>query len=165
MQELKTIEGREFMANGVKYFIESKISFERFSMYQKLQMACAFGVEFYQMYEAIEKIYNSADKMKLNEVVIISHNILNGIKTYDQRPLAALQLCAMFINSEDEDRRIINDDMVDKKIKDWQSEGLDITPFFQLAASSMRNFAAVYDSFTLDSLKEEKKESSITPTK
>lgn len=79
---------------------------------------------------------------------------MNGIKTVDNRRVPMLELVCLFINSKDEDRKVINDDMIQLKLSDWEAEGLDMMPFFQLAVSSIKNFSSVYTEFTQNILEQ-----------
>lgn len=150
------INSKEFVANGKTYYIESSLSFKRFLMYQKLQIECGYEVGFYGLYEKIKKIYELCDKMKFAEIAVLTHNIISGIAKVDERKIPALQLCALFINEKNEDRHIINDDIVDRKIADWEAEKLDILPFFQLAAISMKGFMDAYKEITQTTLENQK---------
>lgn len=161
VQGLKTIDPKlgSFQANGVEYFIEKSISFERYLMYQKLQIQCGYEVGFYGIFEKIKKIYELCNLMKFADIAVLTHNIMQGVKGVDDRKIPILELCALFINSKDENRNIINDDMVQVKINNWQAEGLDIFPFFQLALGSIQHFSSVYNelSQTISESQEEKK--------
>lgn len=139
---------KEFVANGKTYYIESSISFERFLWYQKLEIECGYQVGFYGLFENIKKIYELCNGMKFADIAVLCHNVMNGIKMVDNRKIPFLQMCALFINTADEDRSIISDDIVDRKIADWEAEKLDILPFFQLGASSIKNFSTVYKELT-----------------
>jgi hypothetical protein len=143
-----------FMANGKEYFIEKSISQERFMMYQKLQIELTYQTGFAGMYRAMQNIFELCNKQKLADVAVIAHNALNGIKITEDKRIPALELAALFVNEKDEDRKIINQDMVDKKLKDWEAEGLDITPFFQLAINSIAGFKEIYNELIQTSLEE-----------
>jgi hypothetical protein len=150
MKELKVIDIKEkkFTANGTDYFIESGLSFERFRMYQKLQIECGYEVGFEGMFNRIKQIYDLCNAMKFADIAVLTSNILQGVVKVEERKIPVLSMCALFINTKDEDRKTINDDVVDKKIADWEAEGLDITPFFQLALSSMANFSKAWEEVT-----------------
>lgn len=143
-----------FMANGNEYFIEKSISQERFMMYQKLQIELTYQTGFAGMYRALQNLYELLNKQKFADCAVIAHNALNGIKITEDKRIPALELAALFINEKDEDRKIINQDMVDKKLKDWAEEGLDVTPFFQLAISSIAGFKEIYNELIRSSLEE-----------
>jgi hypothetical protein len=138
---------KSFKANGKEYFIESALSFERFLMYQKLQFEVAYEPGFYGVYKALEKSYEACNGGKIADAAVIIHNTMAGIKTVDQRRVPALDLVCLFINEKNEDRRVITDDIISGKISDWEAEGLDMMPFFQLAISSIKNFSSVYTEF------------------
>lgn len=142
-KELKTINLNEksFKANGKEYFIESGLSFKRYRMYQMSQIECGYDVSFKTMFETLKKAYENLDKMKLAQSAVLIHNLLEGIAKVEERKIPVLSMCALFINEKDEDRTIITDEMVDRKIADWEAEGLEIHPFFQLALSSIQNFS------------------------
>lgn len=147
MKELKVIDlkAKSFRANGTEYFIETGLSFERFRMYQKLQIECGYEVGFAGMFKHIKEIYDLCNGMKFADIAVKTSNIMHGIAKVEERKIPILSLCALFINSKDEDRTIINDDIVDKKIADWEAEGLDITPFFHLALGSIQDFSKAWE--------------------
>lgn len=162
-QALKQIDLKKktFTANGVTYFIESSLSFERFLMYQKLQLEVGYETGFYGVFKGLERAYASCNDGKLADASVIIHNLMKGIKTVDDRRVPMLELVCLFINEKDEDRKIINDDMISQKISNWEAEGLDMMPFFHLAVSSIKNFSSVYTEFTQSILEQIKSD----PTK
>lgn len=145
---LKTfdIKTKQFNANGVDYFIEmGGISMARFIEYEKLQIELGYGVTFIQLYDAIKESYELTNKQKFADLAVKLYNILQGIKTFEERRVPAFELCTLFINTKDENRSVITKEMIDKKIADWEAEGLDSVPFFQLAVSSLQNFSTAYN--------------------
>lgn len=143
-----------FMANGVEYFFEKGLSQARFIMYQQLQIELPFQTGFSGVVKAFQDSYKLLNQTKFADSAVIMHNALNGIQNISERRIPALELCALFINTKDEDRRIITQDMVDKKLKDWEEEGLDTIPFFQLATSSISGFKEIYSEIIRSSLEE-----------
>lgn len=143
-KELRVIDfskEKSFKANGKEYFVESGLSFDRFLMYQMLQVDCGYGVSFSMFFDGLKKSFDLLNKLKLAEAAVQISNLMAGIAQVEERKIPVLQMCALFINTKDEDRRIITNDMVDAKIRDWTEEGLDIRPFFPLALSSIQNFS------------------------
>jgi hypothetical protein len=143
-KELKVIDfskEKSFTANGKEYFVETGLSFDRFLMYQMLQIECGYDVSFSTMFDNLKKAYGLLDKLKLADAAVILNNLMHGISKVEDRKIPVLQMCALFINTKDENRKEITNDMVDAKIKDWTEEGLDIRPFFPLALSSIQNFS------------------------
>lgn len=170
---LKTIDikTKSFTANGVEYFIEmGGISMARFIEYEKLQVELGYGVTFIQLYEAIKESYELTNKQRFADLAVKLYNILQGIKTFEQRRVPAFELCALFINAKDEKREIITADMIAKKLADWEVEGLDAVPFFQLAVSSLQNFSTAYNvaiqiASELEKLGKKKKPSTLLKSK
>lgn len=145
---LKTIDikTKSFTANGKEYFIEmGGISMERFIEYEKLQVELGYGVTFIQLYEAIKESYELTNKQRFADLAVKLYNILQGVKTFEERRVPAFELCALFINTKDENRAVITKDVIANKIADWEAEGLDAVPFFQLAVSSLQNFSTAYN--------------------
>lgn len=139
------LKAKSFTANGTEYFIEGSLSFNRFLMFQTLEIEAGYQAGFYKVFEALKKIYEYCNGMKFADIAVLSHNTMAGIKQIEDRKIPFLSICALFINSKDEDRRIINDAIIDKKIADWEAEGMDIVPFLKLAANFIPNFLTAYE--------------------
>lgn len=140
------IKTKSFTANGKTYNIEmGGISMNRFIMYEKLQIELGYGVTFIQMYDALKECYELTNKQKFADLAVKLYNILQSVKTFEERRTPAFELCALFINETNEDRAVITKDMIDAKILDWEDEGLDAIPFFQLAVSSLQSFSTAYN--------------------
>lgn len=145
------ISKSSFEANGNTYYIEKHLSLERYLMYKKLELQVGYEVGFYGIYEALKKIYDlTNDKNKgFADIAVTAYNAMKGITNVDERRIPVLELAALFINEKDENRNIINDDMISKKVDDWQAEGLSIMPFFQLSTSFIKDFQKVYNELIL----------------
>lgn len=159
--QLKKIEdcAASFTANGVEYHIESSMSFDRYKMYQKLQVECGYDVSFYGMFEGLKKLYELQNAGKLADAAVLTHNLLTGLSNIDKRQIPVLEMCALFINVEGEDRRQITQELVDKKIDDWRKEGIAIEYFFTLAISTMQGYKSAYKEVSqLSSLKKRKEQ-------
>lgn len=166
--DLKT---KSFTANGKEYFIEmGGISMQRFIEYEKLQVELGYGVTFIQLYELIKESYELCNKQRFADLAVKLYNALQGIKTFEERRIPAFELCALFINTKEENRAIITSDMTAIKLADWEAEGLDAVPFFQLAVSSLTNFSTAYNVATqiaseLEKLGKKKSQSKSIKTK
>jgi len=143
------LNNTEFEANGVKYYIEKHLSFERFLMYKKLELQVGYEVGFYGIFQTLKKIYELCNDKKFADIAVLTHNTMQGITKIDERRIPVLDLAALFINEKDEDRKVINDDMIAKKIDNWQAEGLSIMPFFQLSTAFIKDFQKVYNEIIL----------------
>lgn len=142
MTELKIPNAEEltFKANGVDYFIEKSLSFDRYEMYQKLSIECGYDVSFYGMFEQLNKLFELQNQGKLADAAVLTHNLITGISNIDKRSNPVLSMCALFINKKDEDRNIISDEIVESKIADWKAEGIAMEFFFSIATGTMSGF-------------------------
>lgn len=142
MNELKQIPMKgSFQANGKTYYIEEKLSIDRWLMMNDLQIQLGFGAEYQEMQQKWFDVIDLGNKLKFSDIVIIAHNMVNGIsKVYDRHPMI-LKFCALYMNTEDEDRGIITDDMINAKIDDWRLEGLGMDGFFIFSLSIANGLA------------------------
>lgn len=136
---------KSFMANGKKYLIEDSISEARWLAYQKLQLELAFNIQFSEMFQELKESYEALNRSKPADAAVRIYNLMHGIKQVGEAQVPTITaMCALFINREDEDRRIITDSMIEEKRNDWNEEGVDINSFFQLAVHSIPGFIEIY---------------------
>lgn len=147
LKKLDTKEGR-FIANGKTYIIESGFSIQRYAVFQKLQIEAAFGVTFKLLYENTHFAFNCLNAGKIADAAVLLHNIMNGVAKIEQREPELLKMCALFINTADEDRTTISDDQISEKIRDWEAAGYDINDFFQLAIRTISGLVDVWKKLT-----------------
>lgn len=141
MTQLKTIDFKEgsFTANGVEYFIEKEISIQRavYAEAAKMELECAKKVG--KQVEDWVKVYDLANQQKFADIAVLAYNNRKGFKNLFEDIAPVLKLCACFINAKEEDRRYINDDLVAKKVKDWEEEGISQQSFFALALALLKS--------------------------
>lgn len=143
MTELKEIpnNGTPFMANGNEYHVEEKLSIDRWIYMNELIIQLGFGVEYEEMQRNWFDVIKMADQQKFSQIVIMAHNMVNGVsKIYSREPMI-LKFCALFMNTVDEDRGTITEDMISKKINDWKTEGLGIDGFFEFSLLKVKGLA------------------------
>lgn len=150
MTQLKRIDftKQSFMANGKEYFIENGFSISRYCEYQVLEKELGFGNTFKGMYDKLLSLYDLMNKVKFVEASVALNNMLTGITKIEEREPSMLKLCALFINTKDEDRTTITDDLIAQKINDWKVEGIEIKDFFTLALNTMDGFIEAYKNLT-----------------
>lgn len=140
------INAKKFTANGKNFNIEmGGIAISRLIEYEKLQIELGYGLSFIQVYEGLKETYEMNNKRRDADVAVKLYNMMRGIKTFEDRRLPALELCTLFINTDNENRGVYTKEMVNEKISDWEAEGLDAVPFFQLAINSLQNFSQAYN--------------------
>lgn len=143
-------DGSGFMANGVQYFIEDQISIDRWIKLQDLQIELGFGVEFEEMQQKWFSVIDMGNKQRFSDIVITAHNMVNGISKVYSRIPQILKFCALFINSKDEDRGIITDDMIEQKVNNWKAEGLGIDGFLEFSLLKVKGLAEGFRNAILD---------------
>lgn len=159
--ELKKIDfaQKEFTANGKTYFIESSYSYDRYRMWKKLQVEIGFGSTFTELFDSLIRIYSHCNKPQPEPVDagMIAYNQAHAIKNAmnDRYIEPVMQMCALFMNTKDEDRRYITLQQIQDKVNDWNEEGIDMDSFFTFAISLIPNFLKHFASITPDTLEEQ----------
>jgi hypothetical protein len=160
--EIKSITPgtKEFMANGKKYIIKSRISGYRFKEYEKLVPQLSMGIGFDEMFANLKKAYaflNSSQPKPLDAGIII-HNLMNGIVGINEnkRIHPALKMAALVIDREDENPATYDEELMKAKISDWHEEGLDMISFFDLSLNSIQGFNERLMQYTQEREKQQK---------
>lgn len=149
MKELKRLDlsKQSFEANGTTYYIESGLSIERFCEYQILEKEAGFGLSFKKIFDNLKDLHKLMNEVKFVEAAVKLDNLMRGVAKLEEREPTLLKMCALFINTEDEDRTTINNDMIVKKIEDWKQE-YDVRDFFRLALNTVDGFLEIYANAT-----------------
>ena len=143
-KKLKQLDpnARSFIANQKEYFIETQLSIERFHEFQIYEKEAGFSLSFKSMVDTLMEIYEDLNTMRAADASVKVHNLLAGITKIQEKEHVLLKICALFMNTEDEDRGIINEDMIRTKIEDWA--GYDVGGFFTIALNSVNGFFKIY---------------------
>lgn len=156
MGQLKEIKFDElkFTANNKEYFIEQSVSYSRWIEWRRIQPQLGFDCDFGTMQQQLRKAYdflNQRDQKPLDAGNII-YNLMSGIASAmdDKHIPLVMRLCALFMNTLDEDRVTFSDELVRIKVDDWNKEGISMNSFFLFAISSIPNFLPSYESITRD---------------
>lgn len=140
------LESGHFDANGHRYRVTSTLSVARFEEFERLQVHVGFGKDFKTMYDRLKDAYDFMNKSKAADAAVIVHNIINGIaQNLEKRDHPILQLCALFLNREDEDVSVFDPDLSKQKVDDWRKEGYAVEDFFQLAFNLVDGFIDIYE--------------------
>lgn len=150
-----TPDMKTFTANGVKYTIEDSISEKRWAIYLRLQAQLGFNLHFGEMFEELRSAYQYLNKNEIANAAVKIYNLMEGVKHVGEAETPTIiAMCALFINTDDEDRRTITDEMIEKKRHDWNEEGIDMNSFFQLAIHSIPGLIDAYKELSLNTLKQ-----------
>lgn len=129
-----------FEANGKTYHIESTMSIERYTLFQQYELELSYNLSFKQLFETFKKVYELLNQSKPADASVLIYNTMQGFAKLEQKEPYVMKYCALFINEEAEDRRVITEDMITAKINDWQKEGIAFESFLQLAIFSIPSF-------------------------
>ncbi len=135
-----------FKGKEKQYTVTSQLSVERYIALLKLEVEAGLSASYLETFEAFKEIYNLVNKPlpEPGRVAIIANNAMMGLENLDKKRIPGLYICALFINSEDEDIRYYDEAVMDKKIKDWQEEGYDVQSFLGFALSCIKGFRESY---------------------
>jgi hypothetical protein len=137
--ELKRIpfdEGK-FVANGNNYTIEQFLSFDRLEMYESLEVELGLGLRLQNVISKLDDQKVCYNEGRHADAIIINHELrTSGQYKLDHKINAAFEMCALFINRDDEDRSIITKDMIKAKVDDWRKE-YAVNDFFSFAMASI----------------------------
>ena len=135
-----------FEANGKKYRVSKSLSVERWRHFEDLQALVGFGRSFQEVFDNVKKAYEALQHPKIADASVVLHNLLVGIKEkLDRRHNPALLICALFINADDEDQKVYDEEAMNRKIEDWQEEGYDVNDFFHLAWNLVPSFIEAFN--------------------
>lgn len=150
MAELKRIDFNKgvFEANGKTYSIEGQMSIERYCEYQILEKELSYATTFKGMYDKLVRLKDLMNKLRFVDAAVELSDLLRGVSKIEEREPTVLKMCALFMNTEDEDRTVFTQDLYVKKIADWKQEGIDMRDFFQAASNMVAGFLDVYRTVT-----------------
>ena len=135
-------------ADGRKFYISESLSVERFMEYERLQNSMGFNLTFKQIFDKLNEIYSLLNGNKILDGGIKVYNLMNGIaERVDNKIHPALEVCALFLNEENEDTASYNKEVIKSKIDAWKKEGYDMQDFFSLAISLVQGFTTAYEDF------------------
>lgn len=156
--ELKKIDSKEksFEANGKRYFIESSLSIERYIAFQKIEVELAYGGGFLGVYQGLNKCIDLLNDRKWVDAAVLLVNTRDSIGNLDKKRIPALDMCGLFINEANEDRKRITDEMLLAKQADWEAEGIPADFFLTIAVNLVRGYKEVLKQGVSSTLTESK---------
>lgn len=150
MEQLKRInlEKGTFEAGGKTYTIEKGLSLERYVEHTVLEKELAFGTTLKGIFDKLMGLREHLNGAKFVDSAVVLDDILRGIARVEEREPTIYRICALFMNTPDEDRATINEDMITEKITAWKAEGLDVRDFFTVALNSVSGYFGIYETIT-----------------
>ncbi len=158
MTELKTPDTKapSFTANGKTYVIETKVSIARKIECDKLIIEVTGGGNMGENFSDWKKVYELCNDKRFADIAVLAYNRMEGVKKWQDRHDPVMKLCALYINEEAEDRRLMTDEMVKAKIADWEAEGIEYAFFLTLAKGLLSGLIESWKSIS-PSISEEQK--------
>jgi hypothetical protein len=111
-------------------------------------MEAAFGVSFKQMVANWRKVWNWSQESRFGDIVVLAYNTMQAVVRADENDLPYLKLCALFLNTENEDTVGLDSVNVDRKIQHWRESGVPIQFFIQLSAILISGFIEDYNAIS-----------------
>lgn len=154
---LRTInlDDKHFECAGRKFYVHDTISFNRYRKLQELVIEFAYSATFIQIFNNVYKAWEAMNSLKFADAAVILHNIMVGVKKLEDKNDPALQICALFIDEEGEDRTVYDEAKLSEKIDCWATE-LDVSPFFHFASSRVPDWIHAYKIVSPDGLSKDK---------
>jgi hypothetical protein len=160
------LNASEFEAKGIKNYVKSSLSVERYRIFEKLQVEFGYGRSFEDFHKQLEKSVELANKGKSLEAWNIVFNLKDGVgKSLEKSAHPAMLICSLFIVWEDEDLTTWDEQKAEEKIKTWNDEGFDMNGFFRLAANLVSGYIEILESIFQNTSKLEKELESLNALK
>lgn len=137
-----------FEANGTRYTIEGALTIERYAELQILEKELGYGLTFKAMFDKLSQAFALLNKQKPADAAVLLNDMIRGMAKIQEREPIVLKICALFMNTDDEDRSSFSADMYNRKISDWKAEKLDMRDFFTVASNSVNGFIEIYRTVT-----------------
>ncbi len=143
--ELRVIDinAKEFTSEGRVFRKTDSLSFNRYRELQRLSIEFGFSRSFIDLWKALDKAEDHLNKVQFVDAAVELRNAKISIANLVEKDDPALRLCALFFNEADEDVTLYDEGKMKDKIECWGKE-LDVTPFFNWAASLVKGWMPVY---------------------
>lgn len=155
LKELNIDIGHFTGRSGKEYYISKTLNVTRYRKLEEFEIEFGYTATFIEIFNNIKKAWELLNSVKLAEAAILLHNIMKGITILEKKDSVTLRICALFINSQDEDITNYDEILMKEKIEDWKD--YNITPFFHLAASLVPAWLPAYKVVLNDISQVEKK--------
>lgn len=135
-----------FVAEGRVYRICSQLSVERYIAFLKLEVEAGLGVTFKATHDTFRSIFDLANKPQPEpgRIAVLANDAMLGLENLDKKKIPGLLICCLFLVTEDEDLKVYDPDVMDRKIADWEKEGYEVQSFLAFALSSIEGFSKTY---------------------
>lgn len=148
-------------ANGKEYKILKELPIARFKELDRMEVEFFYGVDMQTMFDKLKSAFDDLNKAKIADASVKIHNIMKGVADkVDNRVHIVMQICSLFLVTDDENINDWSIDLAREKEKDWSAEGYSMSSFFSLVASFLPGFLGAYESVLNDTSKQKEKQKS-----
>lgn len=142
--KIKEIDVTDVTENGLKgasgkiYRFSSTLNVDRFRRVQEMIVELEFGVTPESIYQRLNRAITVFDKKGPYSGMAELYKIQEQFYLSLTRGEVAMKLCALFLNTDEEDPTVATDEMIEAKVRDWRL--YEYTGFFQLCTSIIPGF-------------------------
>ena len=141
-------EEGSYTDDGRKFIITDSLPVDYFMEFERVQNSMGFNMGFKQIFDKLKDIYSLLNSNKLLDAGIKLYNLMGAVaEKVDSKIHPALEICALFIIEEGEERTVYNKETSKSKIDAWRKEGYDMQDFFTLAINLVVGFTESYVDF------------------
>lgn len=149
--------GFEIEVDGekIKYFLEPHISTERFKMMQKFELEMTFATSFKNLYKKLGEVYDTLNKGKFADSSVKIRDIIEGTHRIDDENNfpTIIKYASLMLNTNDEDRKVYDENQMKEKIENWTKAGVPIQSFLAVALYSVNGLIQSYKENTQNTSK------------
>lgn len=141
-------------ASGKTYHIVDRLPIDYYIAYQELVPEVTFGVDFLTLFKTCRGAYDAlfsgnevmASVRKAGELLINQIDAIKKFKDKSREP-AILKMAAVWCIREDEEFKVVDEQLQKEKIEDWKAAGIDMLDFFFLCGAKIDGFIEIYQEF------------------
>lgn len=141
-------EEGKFEANGTTYYLETKLTVSRFCEFIILEKELATGMSLKELYDGVIGFRKLLNDVRFVDCATFCDKIIMNCVNLKMKEPPVMKICALFINTENEDRSTWNNDVVVKKMADWKASDIDVHDFFVIALTLVPTFIGLYNKLT-----------------
>lgn len=141
-------ESGQFEANGTIYYLETTLTVARFCEFQILEKELALGMGLKDFVDGQKKLRDLLNQQRFVDCAVLVTKLMEHSIVLNHKEPIILKLCSLFINTENEDRSMWNNDLVVKKLNDWKASDIAYKCFFDIAVILVPGYIDLYNVLT-----------------
>lgn len=140
---------KEFLANGIKYILRESLTIKRFWQFERYRVMLGMKMDIVELYSMIVSIYEKIPeiirdaKVGTNLYADIRDSLI-GLNDLNERVPVAFYMATLFWSADGENISNWTIEEANKKIDDWNEEGIDSSFFLQTSLPYLKDFLLAY---------------------